>query len=367
MFQENYLDYNMLDLFKTKFPNCVCDDSSVKIFNDLKNEYNSLRYGAGIHIINPVIIHLKGTDTLDFLHRVSTNDVKNLKPFEKKNTLFLNEKGRFIDRTSLLNLNDFYLLIGSKDKTNKLINWINKYIITEDIETKDVSANYSVLEITGPQSASYLTLIIGKQINSLNNNNVLQIEIDGIKFYIFIHNEINGLNVYKIVSDREQLPSLIELLHQNKSIFDVNFVGDDAYNIFRVEMGLPDVTEINFNYNPHEINLTYEISFTKGCYIGQEVIARLETYDKVQRKIYGIVFNDETENLNTGVIYNDNNDEIGEVTCIVRSELLNKMIGLAILRKKYLDQKSSYYKIIDSLNKVDKKIDITIVDLPLSR
>lgn len=361
MFQENISVMNMLNYIKTKFPNCVCDESSIKIFNDLKEEYKSLRYGAGIRIINPVIIQLNGTETLDFLHRISTNEVKNLKQFEKKNTLFLNDKGRFIDRTSLLHMKDFYILVGSMDKTNKLINWINKYIITEDIETKDVSSNYSLLEIIGPQSISYLTLILGEQINSLNNDNILQVSIDEKEFYLFVQKENDKLNIYKILIESAQLPKLIEYFWQNKSIFDVNFVGEDAYNIFRVEMGIPDVSEVNFNYNPHEINLTNEISFTKGCYIGQEVIARLETYDKVQRKLCGIVFQEEIDNQNVGEIFNDRGEEIGTLTSIVHSELLNTTIGLAVVRKKYLALQSSYYQILN------KKINLTIVDLPFSR
>ena len=369
MYQEEYSVLNVTEILKNKFKNCVCDNSSIsiKVINNFKEEYNSLRYGVGIRIFNPVIVQLKGKDTLDFLHRISTNDLKNLEAFEKRNTLFLNEKGRLINRTTLLNMNDYFLLIVFHDNTKKLLNWINKYIITEDIETVDVSSSYVLAEIIGPQSESYLTMILNEPfnsvnelINSLNGNKIITVSNDNFKYDLFLHKEINGLNIYKILLEKKYLENFIDYVLENKSIFDLNFVGEDAYQVFRVEMGIPEESEINLNFNPHEINLLNEISFTKGCYIGQEVVARLETYDKVQRKLCGVIFDDD-ENILPGEITDSDGEDAGIITSVVNSELLNKKIGLAVIRKKLLDKEN----LECVLNQ--KKINLKIATLPFER
>ena len=103
------------------------DVNSEKYISSFKEEYNTVKNGSAVRInSDAVIIQLEGKDTLEFLHRVSTNSVKDLKPFEKKNTLFLNAKGRFIDRTTLINLENYFLLIGNLDEVkNFLIGLIN--------------------------------------------------------------------------------------------------------------------------------------------------------------------------------------------------------------------------------------------------
>lgn len=366
MYQEEFSVLNVNEILKNKFKNCVCEDSLIKVINNFKEEYNSLRYGVGIRLYNPVIIQLKGNDTIDFLHRISTNDLRNLKAFEKINTLFLNEKGRFIDRATLLNLNNYFVLIGLQDNSKKLFNWINKYIITEEIETTDITSSYILVEIIGPQTESFLTMILNEQsnemnnlYNSLNENKVLSISNDNLKYDLFLHKE-NGLNIYKILLEKNVLGNFIDYILENKSIFDLNFIGEDAYQVFRVEMGIPDTPEINLNFNPHEINLLNEVSFTKGCYIGQEVVARLDTYDKVQRKLCGVIF-ENGDNVLTGEVTDLEGENAGIITSVANSELLNKKIGLAVIRKKFLDKEN--FECL--MNK--KKLNLRIVTLPFER
>ncbi|MEG8945813.1 YgfZ/GcvT domain-containing protein [Rosettibacter firmus] len=352
----------MKEVLTSKFPNCIYENSTLKIVNNCKDEYYSLRYGVALRIYNPVIIQMIGKDSLEFLHRVSTNDFKNLQPFQKKNTLFLNEKGRLIDRTTLLNLENKYFLIGLRDETNKLINWINKYIITEEIEINNISNEYLLIDVIGPQAESFLTLIVGEKLNELKDENFLDISESNLNFRIFLQKEKYDLRIYKILIGINYLSDFIDYVLDNKSIFDLNFVGEDSYNIFRVEMGLPDVTEINLNFNPHEIDLINEISFTKGCYIGQEVIARLDTYNKVQRKLCGIILNnDNCEFTIPAEIQNENGEDIGFITTTVNSELLKKKIGLAVIRKNYLE-KNNCAALINN-----KKINFTITELPFSK
>lgn len=337
MYIENQNNDNMIDLLLKKFPNSSSSETKIKYFNNTEDEYNALKLGIGVVIsFNKTIIKLIGNDTLEFLHRISTNSVKELKPMHKVQTLFLNEKGRFIDRTDLLNLNDFYLLIGTCNH-NRLFNWINKYIITEDIYTNNVSNDFVLIDFIGPQSESFLTLLLGDEIKSLNGNNILTPIVDGFNFSLFTHHDNNGLKYFRILFPLEKLLDFIDYLTDNKSVFDFSFVGWDAYEIFRIENGIPDFpNEINDEINPHENNLINEVSFNKGCYIGQEVVARLDAYEKVQWNMIGFVFDEYFNTVLPATIFNELKEEVGEVTSLANIPFANKTIGLGFIRKRKL-------------------------------
>lgn len=363
MFVENHNSVSMIDQLTKKFPNSSFSGTQIKYFGNTEEEYFTLKHGVGILLsFHKRIIKFSGKDTLDFLHRVSTNAVKDLKPFYRISTLFLNEKGRFIDRTDLLNLENYYLLVGSCNQ-NRLFNWVNKYIITEDIQTSDVSNEFVVVDFVGPQSESFLTLLLGDEIKSLNGDNILNPDLDGFNFFLFTHRESNGLKYYRILLPIDKLLSFTDYVIDNKSVFDLNFVGSDAYDIFRLENGIPDYpSEINDEINPHENNLINEVSFTKGCYIGQEVVARLDTYDKVQRKLTGFIFEENIKADLPITIINESNEEIGEVTSIANSPVNGKTIGLGFVRKKKLSPKEKLFIEIEA-----KRIYLSLNELPITK
>ena len=364
MFLENQTVSSITDYLNKKFSNNVKDDSTFRSFTSAREEFDSLRNGIGLRINSePMLIQLSGKDVLDFLHRVSSNTVKDLKVFEKKNTLFLNEKGRFIDRTTLISFENDFLLIGNSKNSKQLYSWIDKFIIAEDIKIKDVSGNFVVVDFIGRQSESFLTLLIGKEINTLDFTSVRRFDVDGFTLYIFVNQEANGIKIFKTLIDSEKSADFIEHLFSIKSVFDLNVAGDDAFDAFRIENRIPVYpNEINDETNPHEVELIHEVCFTKGCYIGQEVIARLDTYDKVQKRLLQIGLNDEVNPTDSFVILDSLNNEVGKVTTLSKTGILPERKGLAIIRKKTLED-GKYYTI--ESNK--KKLALQFYGLPESK
>ncbi len=331
----------------------------------LEIEYDSLRHGVGIRdISNSLIIQLTGKDTLDFINRISTNYVKDLSPMHCINTLFTNEKGRLIDKTIFLNMKDYFLLIGSEDAEQRLNVWINRYIIMEDIKTEVVTNNYFLMQIDGPQSSSFLSMICGIELKNMDANDVYYIQIGGVDFYLFKNFLKKDFYTYYLLSEKIQQQKIIDYLYENKSAFDLTTVRDAAYNIFRIEEGLTSFpNEINDNYNPHENGLIEFVSFTKGCYIGQEVIARLNTYDKVQRELKGIIFLDDEEISPPEILYDSNANQVVELTSVCNSKRLNKKIGLAYIKKKNTFKSSE----VELKTASQKKLFVKIIELPFSK
>ena len=357
MFQEIQSYSDMEKFINEKFPESIKAGNRFTCFTNPNEELNALRHGIGIRPCqNSVLIKLTGKDVLEFLHRVSTNSLLDLELMHTRNTLFLNEKGRFIDRTNLLSIENEFMLVGSEDPDKKLFSWVSKFIIMEDIITKDITEDYSILELIGPQTESFLTLIIGSEANNLANDSVRKFFIDGFMFYLYQSLEGNNITQYKIIIEKEKTTDFLNYLFENKSVFDLALVGDIAFTAFRIKNKMPAFpNEINDSTNPHEVNLVSEISFKKGCYIGQEVIARLDTYDKVKRNMVSVDVSGFSGNTATPITILTENTEAGILTSYVNSELLSCKLGLALVNKKILESQDELFLLIDE-NKIPVKL-----------
>lgn len=338
------------------------NNGSIKSFSTFDKEYHSLTKGVGVKsLAGNVILKLTGNDVLDFLHRVSTNDVKDLGVFKHKITLFTNEKGRLIDRTTLLKIGDYFLLIGNPDPEERLKNWIEKYIIMEDIVVEDVTKEFTIFEFYGKQINSFMTMLCGDKTDDLDGENITTGDMDSIKSYVTKIKDRNSIDKFWVIVAANDAVECAYYINEHKSAFDLSFIGDDSFEYFRIKNGLLSSNEINANYNPHDVGLIDEVSFTKGCYIGQEVIARLETYDKVQRELKGIKINLASLPITPLQLVLKDGTEAGEITSLAKSELNDNIIGLALVRKKAFESSDNIFA---KLN--DKElVEIQVLDLPI--
>ena len=148
---------SVVKYFETNFESIELNENNlVDSYSTLEKEINSVKYGVGIYNRSEsAVIYLTGNDVLDFLNRISTNNVKELAPYHYISTLFINDKGRLIDRTALIRLEDEFYLVGSKNNDAVLSRWIDKYIITEDVKSENKTNQFLILDVIGPQAESY--------------------------------------------------------------------------------------------------------------------------------------------------------------------------------------------------------------------
>jgi folate-binding protein YgfZ len=309
-----------------------------KYFSSPEAEINSLYNGVGLVDLSANgIIELRGTDVLDFLNRITTNSVKDLPKEGIEKTIFTTEKGRIIDTATILNFDDYLILVCSSINKMKIMNWIEKYVISDDVKITDTPGKYILFQLMGPQADSFITLICGNYVDNIQPDKFKVINgVDSI-FFTAKFIDDNGNPLYWVLANTQNGQKLISYLHSNIGPFDFNFIGEEAWDSYRIEQGIPSApNEINDKFNPHEVNLLDLVSFTKGCYIGQEVIARLDTYDKVQKQLTGIVFSEPVENNGQLLLYNDAYLEVGSVTSFAYSYKFKKYIGLGVVRKAFL-------------------------------
>jgi folate-binding protein YgfZ len=306
-------------------------------YSYLEEELASLCSGVALrNISHQGIIELKGKDVLDLVHRIGTNSIKDLPKEGVKNTIFTSEKGRFIGVTTLMNFENYQLLVCDRINKMKMMSWIRKYVISDDVDVNDANAKYNLLELSGPQSESFATLVCGNVADEMQTNTFKIMHTENILFFLIKLQGERGKNKFWFLADFENSKRLINYMKENKGVYNFNLVGEEAYNIYRIEQGIPVApNEINDEYTPLEAGLIDLIDFKKGCYIGQEVIARLDSYDKVQKKLVGVKFSDEFELNNGHLILEDNDVAVGTVTSYVFSPKLKAKIGLAYIRNSH--------------------------------
>lgn len=360
----NGSEENYKILISDKFKSIKTSDSGgIESYTTVDEEYDALRHGVGLRDLNCyAVFNVRGADTQDFIHRISTNAVDKLDVLEKVNTLFTTEKGRIIDRTTFIKFEDYFLLIGSCEAAGKLNRWISRYIIMEDVRL-ELSNDTHLFEVIGPQAESYLLLLFGKDMEKIEDNKVVRTQFEDFFVHILKFTEVDGNNKYWVLVEDKHTAKLFRHLLDSNTLFDLKLIGEESYKIYRVEQGIPaSPNELSDEFNPHEIKLTSEVSTTKGCYIGQEVIARLETYSKIQKELKGIKFSNITGKNGSPIVLSDKEGaEVIKFTTVTKSKLLKSDFALGLVRKKFLEGD------IDDLFYNDEKVSVSIYDLPVKK
>jgi tRNA-modifying protein YgfZ len=224
-------------------------------------------------------ILVSGEDRLRFLHNQSTADFNALKPGSSCNTVFVNSTGRTIDLALALILEDAVLLMVSPGKGNAIFQLLDRYIFFADKVTiqETTQASFSLI---GPHSSQILTALKAKIPNGFQQT----IEIEDIPVQIVADSGL-GLPGYTFFMDAVAAPQIWQKLIALGAVPS----GEECWEELRIRQGRPAVDrELTTDYNPLEVGLWQTISFTKGCYIGQETIARLNTYKGVKQYLWGI-------------------------------------------------------------------------------
>lgn len=276
---------------------------------------------------------LHGSDALDLLHRLSTNDLLTLKPGEGIRTVLTNNKGRILDLLRVYYVEDYLLVYTSPQSLQKVIEWIDLYTFLEDLTVTDITADTVVMELVGPNGVGVLESLTGGSV-SLQPGGVIVDTIHGIPVTITRDDSLD-LESYGLLVDADSAPSLWEDLLEQGQLWELSPMGDEVSEILRITAGVPMYgQELSEQVNPLEAGLRPSISFTKGCYIGQEVVLRLDTYRKVQRHLVRLAI--EGEGLpSIGDKLLVDGKTVGTLTSVGKIPLQRNIIGLGLIRTAY--------------------------------
>jgi len=291
----------------------------------LEREYRAVRDVAGRIDLPAGFLKLKGAEALEFLNRISTNDLRGLLDRETRPTILTTEKGRIIDVVLVVKEGADLLLIVSQGNSQNVKSWIGRFIIMEDITVEDVTDYFKRTSIIGAQAPS----TIGKICPGPSEPVSVRVG-PGVFLY---RDPLWTLPLYHFVGPTAALDS-----HWNEwgavhpEIVAIPAINERTVETIRIEVGIPaHGKELTDEVNPLEAGLSRFVSFTKGCYIGQEVIARLDTYGKIRRTLCGFVFPDAARNLPVARLLSSS-VEVGWTTSHTYPYQMNKAIALGYVK-----------------------------------
>ncbi len=297
-------------------------------YGPLSPEVRSVRSSAGlIDLSDRAKIRVRGADRVSFLDGLLTADVKALTPGASAYALLLTDKSRVVGDLRIYAFEDRFVLDIEAAQKEAVLTSINKFLVSDDVVLEDLGA-CGHIEVHGPASARLLSTPGLLDVRSLSLDAFTFFQVD--KHHVGYAGRIRSLGEvgFAVWSPGAGLENLwADLTRRGVTPF-----GRDAYDVLRIEAGVPRVgVDMGLNTLALEVAPEGAISFTKGCYVGQEVVARGTYRGHMNRRLLGLKVTVDVPPSHADVVRKED-EVVGTVTSAAWSPTKGWVIALAILR-----------------------------------
>jgi folate-binding protein YgfZ len=303
-------------------------------FGDWRNEYRFARERVALLDKNyRAYLNFTGPDHVRYLNAILTNNIKGLADQHGTVSLFLNPQGHIQAEIECYALPNRIFCVSFMMIRERLIEGLDKYIIMDDVTLTDVSDKFGTLALEGPKAVIAATKLTGMDVGILADLELRECTVSAIPCFVS-KRVIAGVASVEFLTERPQLQLLWNLLLTAAEENGGGAVGYTALNALRLEQGIPW-----FGYDfgekqiPHEAGLqNSHISYTKGCYTGQEIVERVRSRGQVNRTRVALKFDSkEQPTPNTPLLFDGK--EFGYVTRAGFSPAANAFIGMGYVRR----------------------------------
>ena len=273
-------------------------------------------------------LQIKGSDAVDLLDRLSTNDLRSLPLGRGASTVLTTNKGRVIDLMRIVNMGDHLLAFIAQTARDRVVEWIEFYTFDEDVVVSDITDSTFMVGVAGPRAyPAVVRQFTDASAACLPRYGVAEARLGEVSASVF-RSDFLGRSEFDFIGAMTEGPPPGGVLESQAS-----YVDPAALEPLRIERGIPAFgSELNEDRNPLEAGLIESISFNKGCYVGQEVVARLHTYDKVQRRLAVLAWQDGAVAPGDGVFASG--ERVGIVTS-VSAHPEDGFVGLAYVKRAF--------------------------------
>jgi aminomethyltransferase len=301
-------------------------------------EYQSVRNGVGLFDLSYYgVIKIGGKEAIQFLNGLLTNDVKALSKGKGMRAAFLTGHGKVRALCRVLSLGDEYLIINAPQTHDKVFKYIFPFSYAGDFKVDDVSDQYRVLSVQGPKSDLVMKEICFEPIPSLAEYEWITNTVAG-QTVLIANASHTGEKGFDILAPTSGLKDVWDFILLKGSFHSITPVGMTALDSLRIEAGIPVYgVDIDENNMMLEVGLADAVSFTKGCYTGQEAVAMATYRGHVSKRLSGLVIASETIPEIGDKLFKDSK-EIGHITSAMKSETLGAVIALAYVKYGFFDE-----------------------------
>ncbi len=297
------------------------------ISDTLKSQYDSLRHGRGlVELPARTLLELTGADNRRFLHSFCTADVSAMQSGDVKEAFILDTRGKTLALGHLLRLDEaVFLSVAAPDSAPTLAAHLDRYVIRDDVQIIDRSGDFSSLLITFPQHRR-------DEVPDLPVDRVARCEWNSVSF-IAAGGEFAGPAILLLVPNGD-CPSVVDQLVDR---WGFEIASLEALDMVRLECGTPWYgLEIDESNLPQEVQRDRQaISFTKGCYLGQETVARIDAIGHVNKLLVGVKVSC-TSPPNPGQEILVNESSVGRIKSVAFSPALGGWLALAYVKREYV-------------------------------
>jgi folate-binding protein YgfZ len=359
-------------------------------YGDVLLEYAAVREsGAGlIDLSSRGRILVSGTEAVQFLNGLITNDMKSLAENSWMPAAFPNVQGRLIASVRVIRLRDNQtgrnvcptFLIDTEAATHdRVLKTIERFTLAGDFRVADVTNQTALLSVQGKKAVEIVRSVLGEETASLATNRATQVAYIGTgsrsdRVSVKATSDVTGaitdhVTVIRASHTAEDGFDLIVNSDRASDLWDAlqsagaRPVGSEALEMLRIEAGLPrygvDMDETNV---VTEAALDEAVSYTKGCYLGQEIIARIKYRGHVAKKLSGLAFEQAVKVEANATIKSTDDKDIGRITSKTYSPHLGQTIALGYLKYDYLAPCTSV-----KVTTGDQNIVAQVTELPFVR
>lgn len=323
------------------------------------------QYFEATHRIGVAVLHdrghleITGPDAARFVSNLCTNDVNKLPAGRGCEAFFANAKGRTVGYAFVFRTSEAIWLEIDAGCDQSLQTHLERYHIAENLAIRRRTDDVATIHCTGPSSGAVVSSLSGQACSELDAYAHLSATVAGNACQIRrrLRSRFDG---FDIVCAKDSAASVFDAVQETQSANPLTLLQDSVLDALRIEAGLPryglDVTDEHF---PQEVNRNSQaISFSKGCYLGQETVARIDTYGHVHRRLLGLIIDSETPSASGAPILHGDKT-VGWLGGNAFSPAFGKVLGLSILRVADLSAGTAL-----SVDAAGQPINAIVSDLP---
>jgi tRNA-modifying protein YgfZ len=295
---------------------------------EFETQYKALTGGVGlVDFSDRTQIEVTGADRAGFLHNLCSNAVRDLQPGQGCEAFLLNVKGHVVGHVLIFVSPNSIVLETAPDQAEKLLAHLERYLIREDVQLHDRSQQWGELLLAG----AHVDVLFADRGWPMPEERLAHTAAQLAEQSAWLRRvDLVGPGGYLVACSREALDDILRLLLTAGAVR----CGSEACETARIEQGTPwygrDITEENL---PQEIDRSQQaISFTKGCYLGQETVARIDALGHVNRLLRGVKFSGE-KIPSAGSELMGGGKPAGHVTSACWSPALEAPLALALVRR----------------------------------
>lgn len=269
-----------------KHGHCLVPDR----FSNLEAEVRAAREGAALlDASDRAWLEVSGGDRVRFLHGMTTNDVKRLQPGAGCAAAMVSAKGRMVAEMDILAEPDRHWLGCRGDLRAALARALGAFIIADDVVLRDRSDDFATIDLLGPRAAEVAGKAAAPARLPEAEFDHLPLAVAGVEARVIRTSPTWGPG-YRFVVSAAAAGALWSALEAAGAGAGVRPIGLAALNVLRLEAGVPWFgTDMDEGVLPVEAGLEARtISYTKGCYVGQEILARIKTYGEPAKRLVGV-------------------------------------------------------------------------------